>query len=110
MQSLIELNFENFDEAIASDRVIVVEFFSEKAQLCLQMKESYQKLATDYFGKLKVSRFSINNDQDKQLAKRFGVISVPNVKFFRNGLEIDSILGFVPIQTLKILMDKYSND
>ncbi len=37
---------------------------------------------------------NVNCDEDKELASRYEVDTIPNLIFFRDGKPVDSIIGF----------------
>ena len=36
----------------------------------------------------------VNIDQDEELAKKFGVLSIPTLIFFSNGEEVEKTIGY----------------
>ena len=50
-----------------------------------------EQLAEEYDGKVKVGK--INADDNGDLAAKYGVMSIPNFKFFKNGEIVDEVVG-----------------
>ena len=49
------------------------------------------KLSEEFAGKVKIGKFNV--EDDLEIAREYGVSSIPNLKFFRNGEVIDIVIG-----------------
>ena len=52
------------------------------------------KIADEFEGKALVGK--VNVDDEPGLAQRFGVMSIPTVIFFKDGVEFDRKVGVMP--------------
>jgi thioredoxin 1 len=43
----------------------------------------------------------IDVDQEEDLARRFGVMSIPALYLFKDGKQVDNNVGFMPLEDLK---------
>lgn len=60
-------------------------------------------LADQYEGKVLVGK--VNVDEEPDLARRFGVMSIPTVVFLKNGQEFDRKVGVMPPQAFSGVLD-----
>ena len=62
-----------------------------------------ESLADQYEGKVLVGK--VNVDEEPDLARRFGVMSIPTVVFLKNGQEFDRKVGVMPPQAFSGVLD-----
>ena len=62
-----------------------------------------EDLAKEYEGRLKVGAVDI--DKAQNVAKKFGIMSVPTIIFFKGGEAVDKITGLQPKANLKKRID-----
>lgn len=98
MAKPIELNDSNFDEAINSDKPVLVDFWAEWCGPCRMVGPIVEELAGDYDGKAVVAK--LNVDENPQVTGRYGVRSIPTLLVFKNGEVVDKQVGAVPKSVL----------
>lgn len=91
MGSYVVLDETNFDATIAKG-VTVVDFFATWCMPCKMLSPIIEDLARDNEGKAVVGKVDI--DLSESLAIRFSVESVPTVIIFKDGAEVERIIGF----------------
>lgn len=90
---------ENFDsEVLQSDKPVLVDFYADWCGPCRMMGPVVEKLAEKYDGRVKVGK--VNVDEQPELAGRYGVMSIPNFVFLKDGKAVDNVVGGVPSQVL----------
>lgn len=91
---------ENFErEVTASGTPVLVDFGAEWCGPCRALAPIVADLAKEYAGRLKVGTVDI--DKAQGIAKRFGIMSVPTIIFFKGGAAVDKITGLQPKANLK---------
>ncbi|MDD6197117.1 thioredoxin [[Clostridium] aminophilum] len=95
-------NFE--EEVLKSDVPVLVDFYADWCGPCKMMAPVVAKFAEEFDGKVKVGK--INVDDNGEIAQKYGVMSIPNFKFFKNGEVVDNIVGAVNPDMLR---EKVSN-
>ena len=87
-----ESNFEA--EVLQSDLPVFVDFYADWCGPCKMMSPVIDKLAEEYEGKIKVGK--VNVDENSDLAMKYGIMSIPNMVFFKNGQAVDRQIGASP--------------
>jgi thioredoxin 2 len=91
---LVEADAESFDEAVASDLVVLVDFWAPWCGPCRRVSPAVESLGRTHAGQLKVVKLDIDAAPD--IARRFDVASIPTLLIVRDGAEVDRIIGAVP--------------
>ena len=86
-------------EVLNSDIPVFVDFYADWCGPCKMMSPVIDKLAEEYDGRIKVGK--INVDENSALAAEYGIMSIPNMLFFRGGQVVDSVIGAVPKAAMK---------
>ena len=87
-----ENNFEN--EVIKSDIPVMIDFYAEWCGPCRMMSPIVEQFADEYAGKVKIGK--VNVDEERSLALRFGIQSIPSFVFIKDGKVIDAVTGAMP--------------
>ena len=73
-----------FDEIMDAAPLAMVDFWASWCGPCKMLSPTVEALAEQYEGKALVCK--VNVDEEPDLARRFGVMSIPTVVFLKNGL------------------------
>lgn len=93
--SEIIITSENFEEeVIKSDIPVLVDFFATWCGPCGALSPIIEEIAEEYAGKVKVGKVDV--DEQPALARKFRVMSIPALLFFKNGEVYQTIVGFRP--------------
>lgn len=94
------LTKDNFQELVLdSQEKILVDFWATWCGPCMMLSPIVEELAeTCRVGK-------VNVDEEPELARRFGVMSIPTVVFLKNGQEFDRKVGVMPAQAFTGVLD-----
>lgn len=107
MKTEIEVNDNNFQEKVIeqSKKVpIVIDFWASWCMPCLMLSPILEKLAKEYNGKFILAKLDVGKNQE--LAQKYGVMSIPSVKMFKNGEIVDEFVGALPKTNVKEWLDK----
>ena len=100
---VVTLTAENFDaEALASERVAVVDFWASWCPPCRALAPTIAALAEE---RPDVLVGKVDVDEHPEIAGRYGIQSIPTVLVFRNGELTERSVGLVPIARLRELLD-----
>lgn len=95
-----ELNSRNFSENVLESSIpVVVDFFATWCSPCKALAPVLVELAKEYDGKIKF--FKLNIDEEEDLAREFGIMSIPTLALFKNGKVVNQSVGLKPIEVLR---------
>ena len=98
------LNTEEFEAVVEAAPLAMVDFWADWCGPCKMLSPTIEALAEQYEGKALVAK--INVDEEPELARTFGVMSIPTVVFLKNGREFDRKVGLMPITAFSEVLDK----
>jgi len=82
-----------YEKLIASDKVVVIDFYAEWCGPCKKMTPYLTKMEKEYEGKAKIVR--VDADKNKPLFNGLGYSELPVVIIFKDGKEVWKKTGFV---------------
>ena len=98
-----ELNNENFEEETKSG-VTLVDFFAEWCGPCRMMTPVLGEVEEELKGKATIAKLDI--DHSSAIAAKFQVTSVPTLVLFKDGKEIDRLIGVRDAEAIKSFISK----
>lgn len=93
------LTSDNFDDVIKTDKPVVVDFWAPWCGPCKMMGPVIDKLAEEAGESFVVGK--VNVDEQEELARRFGIRSIPAFKVFKNGELVQSSIGVTSIEKIR---------
>ncbi len=105
---VFDASAENFNRLVLENShkgPVLVHFWTPKAGPCFMLMPRLVKLASEYGGKFLL--VMLNADELPELARRFGVNSVPTVKFFWRGEVAHTIHGADPDSSFREVLDRF---
>ena len=98
-----DANFEN--DVLKSEVPVLVDFWAEWCGPCKQLSPIVDEVANDMEGKLKVVK--VNIDENPDSPAKFGVRGIPTMVLFKDGKEVDQIVGNHPKENIVAVIEKY---
>ncbi|MBE6147566.1 MAG: thioredoxin [Firmicutes bacterium] len=92
-----ELQTESFEQEIKEGRVLV-DFYATWCGPCKMMHPVIEKLAEEHQD-IKVIKIDV--DQHNELAREFGVMSIPTIILFEDGEQKEKNVGFTSLETIE---------
>lgn len=91
--SEINLNESNFNkEIMQADELVLVDFFATWCGPCKMLSPIISEIANEYSNIVKVCKVNIDENQD--LVRKYNIMSVPTLIFFKKGEVVKSSVGF----------------
>ena len=97
--AIIDLTKENFQAEITkSDKPVLVDFWAVWCGPCQMMAPILHELETEM---LDVQIGKVDVDEQMDLARQFRVVSIPTLIVFKNGQEVQRMVGVTSKEELK---------
>lgn len=105
MDKVIYASADNISTIIEEKGLVFVDFFATWCGPCKMLAPTIDKLAELYEGKVKVVKADV--DICEAQAIKMGISSVPTMKLFRDGVELETMIGLVPLTKIQSVIDKH---
>ena len=97
VKTINESNFEA--EVLNSAKPVMIDFYADWCGPCKMMSPMVDALAEAYADQFVVGK--VNADDNGELAAAYNVMSIPNIKFFKDGKVVDEVVGAQPKEVLE---------
>lgn len=94
-ESVTELSEKEFDD-FTKEEIVLVDFYTDWCMPCVMMAPVMEELSKKFKGKVKFGR--INVDDNKELAQKFNIMSIPNFVLLKDGKVIEQFVGAMPVE------------
>jgi len=95
----IEIDSKSFETALDEYQFLVVDFWAEWCMPCHMVHPVIESLAKKYKGNVTFARLNIDENMD--IATSFGIMSIPTLVIFKNGKELNRVIGALPEKELE---------
>ena len=96
---IVEASPDGFREEIEASVPVLVDFWAPWCSPCRMVSPLVERLGREHAGRLKVVK--LNVDEAPELSDRYQVRGIPLLVLFRDGSEVDRLVGAVPHQQLR---------
>src|SRR5215210_6355200 len=96
-QAVTETTFEQ--EVLSSETPVIVDFWAEWCGPCHAVSPVLDRIAEERNGEVKVVK--VNIDEEQELARRFGIASIPTMILFKGGEPAAAAVGAQPKASLE---------
>lgn len=91
---MLTLTDTNFEEALRTNRLLVVDFWAPWCAPCRMVSPIIEQLAAEFAGKVAFGK--LNVDENPATAQAFGIQGIPTIMLFRDGQPFDMVVGAAP--------------
>ena len=106
MSKVINATQSDFDAVvIKSDIPVLVDFWAPWCGPCLRMAPVLDEVSESMAGKVKIVKVDIEDAANRDLAMRYEIRSIPNMKLFKNGKVVHDMVGLRPKEALQEEME-----
>ncbi len=108
MSDLIkEINDADFNaEVIQSTTPVLVDFWAEWCGPCKRLAPILEQVASQMGSKVKIVK--VNVDHSPQTASQFGIRSIPTLILFKNGVEVEKLIGTQDMSQLTTFLNAHT--
>jgi thioredoxin 1 len=100
----VEVNESNFQQEVLESTVpVLIDLWAPWCMPCRMISPIVEKLSSENEGKLKVCK--LNTDENQNIAACYGIQGIPTLLFFKDGEEVDRIVGVTPKATIQQKID-----
>ena len=100
----IEVNEKNFQQEVLESSIpVLVDLWAPWCMPCRMISPIVEELGNENQGKLKVCK--LNTDENQNIAARYGIQGIPTLLFFKDGQEVDRIVGVTPKPIIQQKLD-----
>jgi len=105
-EKIVILNEDNFEsEVMQSDIPVLVDFWASWCGPCRMIAPIIDQLAEEYDGKMKFAK--VNVDEQRALAGKYRVMSIPTLIIFKNGEIAEQVVGARPKSFLEDIINRF---
>jgi thioredoxin 1 len=96
----IHVTDESFEEVVLKSPVpAIVDFWAPWCGPCRMIAPIIEDLAQEYDGRAVIAK--INTDENLGVASELGIMGIPTLILFREGAEVERVVGFAPRKVLE---------
>ena len=92
-------NSQFYNKIRTSEKLVVMDFFATWCGPCKMLSPIFEDLSREMSDKVDFAKIDI--DRSLEIAQEYRIVSVPTMIIFKNGKEVQRIVGFAPKEQIK---------
>jgi thioredoxin len=101
---LLHLTDANFDSTVKSTPKLIVDCWAPWCGPCRMLAPTIEAMAKDYKGKISFAK--LDTDESPKTAMTMGIHSIPTLIFFKDGKQVERLVGARPRADIESVMKK----
>ena len=93
-----------FRSALSEGKTLVVDFYADWCGPCRMLAPVMEELSEEYAEKAAFCKMNVDDNPD--IAREYGIMSIPCVMVFKGGALAGKNVGFVPRAGMKEFLEK----
>lgn len=91
------------EKVIDSGKTVLVDFWASWCGPCKMLSPAVDSVSEQVSG---ADFYKVNVDEEPELAREYGIMSIPTLIVFKNGEIADQSVGVIPEADIKALVEK----
>lgn len=105
--NVIHLTDENYYDTLNnSSGVVLVDFWATWCGPCLELSPVLEEISAE----TGITIYKVDVDECPNISNDFNITAIPNVLVYKDGENVEYVLGFSDKRTYIDLIDRYNND
>ncbi len=92
-------------EVLNNEKLVIVDFFAEWCGPCQMLAPILKEIDEAYSGKVEI--YKVNVDESADCAMRYGITAMPTMVFFKDGEEVERVVGFLPKEEIEKIIKEF---
>ncbi len=101
----LAINKDNFESLLASEQLVVIDFWAEWCGPCRMIGPIVEELAAEFAGKAVIGKCDV--EENDEITMKYGVRNIPTIVFVKGGQVVDKQVGACAKEVLKAKIEKY---
>lgn len=89
----IKVTNKEFNEIISNENITLIDFYADWCGPCKALSPVIDEIALE---RMDITVGKVNVDTERDLAEKYKVRSIPTMVIFKEGKEIERMVGFLP--------------